>query len=96
MSRPKPTILLESIDDDMRAIQVCQADAVFAVYYRGAPIKVRTFMNIEVEYPGPKYAKSSFPEAGHAFNLAEKLNKQFNTTEFTVVMLTTGRTIQEQ
>lgn len=96
MSRPKPTILLESIDDEMRALQVCEADAVFAVCYKGAPIKIRTFINIEIQYPGPKYAKTSFPSAGHAFNLCDKLNQKFDTTDFTVVMLTTGRTIQEK
>jgi hypothetical protein len=80
----------------MRAVQVCEADAIFAVCYKGAPIKIRTFINIEIQYPGPKYAKTSFPEAGHAFNLCERLNQQFNTTEFSVVMLTTGRTIQER
>jgi len=95
MSRPGPKVLLEFVNDEMRAIQVCEADAIFAVFYKGAPIKVRTFMNIEVQYPGPKYAKASFPEAGHAFNLAEKLNKQFNTTEFSVVMLNSGRVVQE-
>ena len=95
MSRPKPTILLEHIDDNMRAYQVCEADAIFAVCYKGAPIKIRTQANIEIDYPGPKYAKTSFPTPGHAFNLVERLNQKFDTTDFSVVMMTAGRTVSE-
>ena len=95
MSRPKPTVLLEHISDDMRAYQVCEADAIFAVCYQGRPIKIKTQANIEIDYPGPKYAKTSFPSSAHAFNLAERLNQKFDTSDFTVVMMTVGRTISE-
>ena len=95
MSRPKPAVIFESVDDDMRALQVCEADAIYAVCYKGRPIKVKTWSNIEIDYPGPKYAKTSFPTSGHAFNLCERLNQRFNTTDFSVVMLTAGRTLTE-
>ena len=95
MSRPKPTVLLEHISNDMRAYQVCEADAIFAVCYQGRPIKIKTQANIEVDYPGPKYAKTSFPSSAHAFNLAERLNQKFDTSDFTVVMMSVGRTISE-
>ena len=39
---------------------------------------------------GPKYKKVSFSNSGHAHNLAEKLNKIFNTQDFSVFKLTTG------
>ena len=77
----------------MRSLQVCEADAIFAVFYRGKPINLKTQSNIEIDYPGPKYAKSSFANSAHAFNLAEKLNKKFDCEDFSVVMLTTGRTL---
>lgn len=95
MSRPKPRVLLEEIDVNMRSLQVCEADAVYAVCYKGKPIKIITKANIEIEYPGPKYAKTSFPTPGHAFNLADKLNLRFATTDFSIVMMTAGRTIIE-
>jgi len=95
MSRPKPRVLLEHVDNNMRAYQVCEADAIYAVCYKGRPIKIKTQANIEIEYPGPKYAKTSFPTPGHAFNLAERLNLKFDTSDFTVVMLNAGRTISE-
>jgi hypothetical protein len=95
MSRPKPRVIFQHIDDDMRAYQVCEADAIYAVCYKGAPVKVKTWTNIEIDYPGPKYAKTSFPTSGHAFNLAEKLNQKFNTTDFSVVIMAVGRTLTE-
>ena len=95
MSRPKPAVIFESIDDDMRAYQVCEADAIYAVCYKNRPVKVKTWTNIEIDYPGPKYAKTSFPTAGHAFNLCERLNEKFNTTDFSVVIMTVGRTLTE-
>lgn len=96
MSRPKPTIILESIDESDRAFWVCLADAIYAVCYQGRPIMVKTQANVSVNYPGPKYAKTSFPSAAHAFNLAERLNERFATTDFTVVIMTAGRTIREK
>jgi hypothetical protein len=39
---------------------------------------------------GPKYKKVSFSNPGHAFNLAEKLNKLFKTKSFEVVKLVSG------
>ena len=42
------------------------------------------------QYPGPKYKKVSFSNPGHAKNLARKLNTQFQTTKFSVVLLTAG------
>ena len=94
--RPKPRILLEHVSDDMRATQVCEVDAIFAVCYKGTPIQVRTQVNVEFNYPPPKYSKTSFPTAAHAFNLADKLNQRFNTTEFSVVIMQVGRTITEK
>ena len=42
-----------------------------------------------VDY-GAKYRKIAFASPGHAFNLAEWLNRQFRTTEFTVYLLAGG------
>jgi hypothetical protein len=95
MSRPQPQILLEEIDHNGKAIQICAADSVYAVYYQGRPVTVRTNQNIEISYPGPKYSKSTYTNPGHAFNLADRLNTKFNTKDFSVVLLNSGRTIVE-
>ncbi len=95
MARPKPTILLESINKSYMAEQVLNADAIYAVFYQGKPINLRTLSHL-VSYPGPKYKKVSFSNSGHAFNLAERLNKMFKTEDFTVVKLTEGVVIIEE
>lgn len=95
MSRPKPTILLEAVNrTSYKAEQVLQADAIYSVFYQGNPINLRT-LNVLVSYPGPKYKKVSFSNPGHAFNLAARLNKIFDTQEFCVVKLTQGEVVTE-
>ena len=90
MARPKPTVLLEHVDPKTyKAEQILQAEAIFAVFYRGEPINLRT-LNHLVSYPGPKYKKCSFSNSGHALNLAERLNILFNTTDFVVFRLVQG------
>jgi hypothetical protein len=44
-------------------------------------------------HSGPKYKKVSFSNPGHAVNLAKKLNKQFKTELFTVVLLNAGEQV---
>lgn len=95
MSRPKPVILLEAVNkSSYKAEQILAADAIYSVFYQGQPINVRT-LNKLISYPGPKYKKVSFSNPGHAFNLRDRLNKIFQTDEFTVVKLTHGVIIQE-
>lgn len=92
MARPKPNIILDQVDKSYNSEQILEADAIYAVYYENKPINLRT-MNTLVNYPGPKYKKVSFSNSGHAFNLADRLNKKFNTDLFSVVKLTDGETV---
>jgi hypothetical protein len=92
MARPKPTIILDQVDKNYNSEQILKAEAIYAVYYEGKPINLRT-TNTLVNYPGPKYKKVSFSNSGHAFNLADRLNKKFNTDLFSVVKLTDGEQI---
>ena len=92
MARPKPTIILENVDRNYNSEQILDADAIYAVYYDSKPINLRT-LNTLVNYPGPKYKKVSFSNSGHAFNLADRLNKKFNTDKFCVVRLWEGEVV---
>jgi hypothetical protein len=95
MARPKPTIILENVNPKTyKAEQVLNAEAIYAVFYQGKPVNLRT-LNHLVSYPGPKYKKVSFSNSGHAFNLSERLNKLFKTTEFSVYKLTSGEVCTE-
>jgi len=93
MSRPKPKVIIEQTDKrTYRSEQVLSADGIWAVFYDNRPINLKSG-NLLVNYPGPKYRKVSFSNRGHAINLARKLNQQFNTDLFSVVLLTRGETI---
>lgn len=95
MSRPKPTILREFVDPKTyKSEQVLKSEAIYAVFFEGEAINLRT-VNILIDYPGAKYKKCSFSNKGHAFNLADKLNKLFKINKFEVFMLTQGKKIEE-
>jgi hypothetical protein len=96
MSRPKPNVLLEITNKKTyKTEQVLEADAIWAVFYKDKPINLKT-SSIVAHQIGPKYKKVSFSNAGHAYNLAEKLNKMFNTTDFSVFKLTTGEKLTDE
>jgi hypothetical protein len=93
MSRPKPTVLIEHTDRiTYRNEQVLASDGVWAVFYKHKPINLKTG-NMLTQYPGPKYKKVSFSNPGHAINLARKLNTQFKTEDFTVVLMRSGEQV---
>jgi len=90
MSRPKPQVLIENTNKQTyKSEQVLASDGIWAVFFNSLPINLKT-SNLLTQYPGPKYKKVSFSNRGHAINLARKLNIQFRTTKFTVVLLTGG------
>lgn len=93
MSRPKPTVLRELIDrTTYKNEQVLSSEGIWAVYYEGQPINLKT-SNYLVHQPGPKYKKVSFSNPGHAINLCKKLNAQFKTDKFSVVVLRQGEQV---
>jgi hypothetical protein len=96
MSRPKPNVLLEITDKKTYNIdQVLESDAIWAVFYKGKPINLK-MLNYASPIQSPKYKKISFSNSGHAFNLAEKLNKKFNSKDFAVFKLTSGECFLEE
>jgi hypothetical protein len=93
MSRPKPTILAELTNKQTyKTEQVLASEGVWAVYFDNKPVNLKT-SNLLVQYPGPKYKKVSFSNPGHAINLAKKLNTQFKTDKFSVVLLKQGEQV---
>lgn len=90
MSRPKPQVLVSITDKQTyKTEQVLAAEGIWAVFFDGSPINLKT-SNMLVQYPGPKYRKVSFSNRGHAINLAKKLNTQFKSDKFSVVLLQSG------
>ena len=90
MSRPKPLVLIENTNKQTyKTEQVLASDGIWAVFFDSAPINLKT-SNMLQQFPGPKYKKVSFSNKGHAINLARKLNIQFRTDKFSVVLLKQG------
>ena len=90
MSRPKPKVLIELTNkQSYKTEQVLASEGIWAVFFDDKPINLKT-SNFLVQYPGPKYKKVSFSNPGHAINLAKKLNTQFKTDKFSVVLLRSG------
>lgn len=94
MSRPKPTVLLSHTSAGGKVEQILAAEAIYAVFYDGRPINIKN-MASQIDLTGPKYKKSSFSNAGHAFNLAERLNALFKTDKFAVHKLDGGEIVSE-
>jgi len=96
MSRPKPTVILETTNKKtFKVDQVLEAEAIWAVFYKDKPINLKT-SSMVAQHIGPKYRKVSFSNAGHAHNLASKMNKLFNTEDFVVYKLTTGEQVTNE
>jgi hypothetical protein len=96
MSRPKPKVILENTSKKtFKVEQVLEAEAIWAVFYKDKPINLKT-SSIVAQHIGPKYKKVSFSNAGHAHNLADKMNKLFNTQDFSVYKLTTGERVTNE
>ncbi len=90
MSRPKPKVLIEHVNKTTyKSEQILESEGIWAVFFDNQPINLKS-SNILVNYPGPKYKKTSFSNPGHAINLAKKLNSLFKTDKFTVVLLKSG------
>ncbi len=94
MSRPKPTILLSYSDGrTLKAEQILEAAAIYAVFYNGQPINFRSVHTLLSSF---KYRKTSFSNRAHAHNLSEKLNQLFKCDRFAVYRLTTGEIDNEE
>lgn len=94
MSRPKPKIILEYTDKKTyKSDQVLEAEAIWAVFYKGKPFNLKSSAQLSSDN-SDKYKKVSFSNPGHAHNLAKKLNEKFKTTDFKVVKLTSGDVVE--
>lgn len=75
-------------------VEVVEATAIYAVLYMGKPINLRSRHSL-INYPGMKYHRISHANPGHAHKLCARLNRQFNTDQFTVHLMATGEQVFE-
>jgi hypothetical protein len=89
--RTKPTVLLTYVDADRKRIEVVEAFYTWSVFYKGKPMQIKTVINVDFDYPGPKYSRVNFQNLAHALRLRDKMNALFNTDEFSVMRMDSGR-----
>jgi len=96
MSRPKPKVILENINNKTyKSEQILEAEAIWAVFYKDKAFNLKS-ANALTNYPGPKYKKTSFSNPGHSHNLAKKMNLLFKCEDFNVHKLTSGEVVTEE
>lgn len=83
MARPKPIILLSHIEGN-QIEYILAAQSLYTVVYQGLPFAhKRVYLTVTGEIT--KYAKTQFTTLQVAENLADKLNKRFHCTAFSVL-----------
>lgn len=93
MSRTQPKVLVELVDKKSYKLdQIVEAAGIWAVFYDGLPINLKSQHYLDNQTI-PKYKKTSFSNPGHARNLCRKLNAQFKTDRFQVVLMSAGRVV---
>ena len=95
LGRPKPVVVLSRTDKQWMAQQVLAADAIYAVFYRGKPINLRSVNDLEPDPTKAKrYCGTTFCNPGYAFALQRRLAATFGEG-FSVVRLTVGETVED-
>lgn len=100
MSRPKPKVLLSHVDEESgRGYEITEEDAYYMVLYQGHAFNLKQWADWYIkDFPGqigPKYPRTCYANPAHCIRLANKLNSELATRDFTVIQLrgTTARTI---
>jgi hypothetical protein len=87
--------LIAAATDGLFTVEIQEAMMPCTVVYQGRPFTLkRYYTEVWLNY-GPKYPRLIFSSPGHAWNLANKLNMLFGTTDFTVVEVVPGRTLTQ-
>jgi hypothetical protein len=86
MSRPPAKTLLEKNYTEESGIEILAAESLYAVVYKSQPINVKLKYYF-IHGPVSKYSKTVYPNRKPAQNLADKLNQDFDTVDFTVIQV---------
>lgn len=83
MTRPAAKTLLTKDYTNETGIDILSAESLYAVLYKDLPINIKQ-RYFCIRGPLNKYSKTVYPGLKPAQNLADKLNTEFDTTDFTV------------
>jgi len=83
--RPEPDILMSS-ERECNHVDIIVSEHVYSIAYQGQHVTLRTRQQ-KLEGQRFKYPRCQFPTKKVAENLVNKLNTEFNTTDFAVIRL---------
>jgi hypothetical protein len=83
MTRPPAKTLLTLDYTEETGLDILAAESLYAVLYLDQPINVKQ-RYFCIRGPLNKYSKTVYPSLKPAQNLCNKLNTEFNTTDFSV------------
>lgn len=89
--RTGAAIITTHHDKKWNVTEILVAPAIYVVLYQGKPFNIR-LRNGLADKP-PKYRRTSFTYVGLAIGLADRLNKRFNTHDYTVHTASIGRQV---
>lgn len=82
MARPGPEIILSVPTDDAGGVmEILESQGVWVLTHAGRPVALREKF-YEIDGLHVKYPRTGYNNEAHCVRLAEKLNKQFNTKDF--------------
>ncbi len=89
MGRPGPQIVESYTNPKWRTIDVVEPNATYMVCRDGKPIALRWHDDLR-QVTGYKYRRTTFPTAGYAKALADRLNTMFKTDRYKVHVMMVG------
>lgn len=88
MGRPIPQVLLSAFPKKHKELQVLAATNYHYVVYKNKPFNLLEIDRTPTKWMNKKrYITNGWTHIGHANVLANKLNKMYNTEDFTVITI---------
>ena len=82
VGRPNKEIILQHMDDNGYSTEILKVKGLWIVTYQGQPIGIRRTYRMEYS---KKYPRTAYNNPAFAYNMMERMNALYNTTDFNVL-----------
>jgi len=82
VGRPNKEIILQHMDANGYATEILKVSGLWIVTYQGNPIGIRRTYRME---HSKKYPRTAYNNPAFAYNMMERMNTLYNTTDFNVL-----------
>lgn len=86
MARPAPKVLISTGEETGVTTEILKGNGIWSLSFQGKPIQIRESI---FDTSGQRYfyPRCTYNNAGHCYNLADKMNELFGTDDFDVIEL---------